>query len=234
MILTATIALAITQPSYHCRVMSSVMHNMPNIMYGNWKPITSSKPSYPVKGNLKPNLSHFQVIISIWLQNPHIIHHPLQYLNTFPTNLKNPNTKWLTPNFNPFWNPPDPFTSPPPPVHLPNPNPFTSRNPLMPHPVPLPDLSIWNPFLLNYTNITIRRHCMRIRQHGGDLWNIRKILLMQHSSFEKQSSHNSVSTHVRNKKMCFVEMSFRQNLRPCKTYSVMICPSLWERVLIFL
>lgn len=31
------------------KVMSSVMHNMPNIMYGNWKPITSSKPSYPVK-----------------------------------------------------------------------------------------------------------------------------------------------------------------------------------------
>jgi len=32
------------------KVMSSVMHNMPTIMYGNWKPITNVKPSYPVKG----------------------------------------------------------------------------------------------------------------------------------------------------------------------------------------
>jgi len=29
------------------KVVHNVMHNMPTIIYGNWKPITNSKPSYP-------------------------------------------------------------------------------------------------------------------------------------------------------------------------------------------
>ena len=34
------------------RMVHSVMHNMPDIIYGNWKPISSPpKPIYPSQGN---------------------------------------------------------------------------------------------------------------------------------------------------------------------------------------
>ena len=31
---------------FHFRVVHNVMHNMPTIMYGNWKPITTSNGEY--------------------------------------------------------------------------------------------------------------------------------------------------------------------------------------------
>ena len=46
----------ITQPLlfflFFYRMVHSVMHNMPDIIYGNWKPISSPpKPIYPSQGN---------------------------------------------------------------------------------------------------------------------------------------------------------------------------------------
>ena len=33
-------------------MVHSVMHNMPDIIYGNWKPIPNTKPIYPNPGEV--------------------------------------------------------------------------------------------------------------------------------------------------------------------------------------